>query len=161
VLPHRVANLAARDVGDLLGQATRPKPRIEDPLDGPGVEGAVLGGVLDRRDYVVDRPRDLELEDVVELGARRSLAQAPLGREVLRRRAPRREALLEQRDVVAAAARVIIRVRPAGAVGDPLERGDRVDAPSRRLMLRSPQVKPRACRSPNKGGFPLRYTTHV
>jgi hypothetical protein len=54
VLPHRFANLVARGVGDLFGQPARSKPRFEDPLDGAGGEDIVLGGVLDRRDDVVD-----------------------------------------------------------------------------------------------------------
>src|SRR5213078_2792917 len=74
ILPHRVANLVARGVGDLLGEPARSKPRFEDPLDGARRERVVLGRVLDRCDDVVDRPGDLELEDVVELGAGRSLA---------------------------------------------------------------------------------------
>ena len=65
---------------------------------------------------------------MVELGAGRALAQPQLGREVLRRRSPRDEALVQQRDVVAPPPLAIARRRLAGAVGDPRVLGDRVDA---------------------------------
>jgi hypothetical protein len=58
---HRVANLVARGVGDLFGEAARPKPGLEDAFDRTGMEGVVLRCMLDRGDGVVDRPADLVL----------------------------------------------------------------------------------------------------
>jgi len=59
MVPHRVANLTTRGVGDLLGEPARPKPRLKDPFDGARIESAVLRRVLDRGNDVVDGPRDL------------------------------------------------------------------------------------------------------
>ncbi len=65
---------------------------------------------------------------MVELGSGGSLAESQLGCEVLGHRSPRREALLEQRHVVAATSLSVIRSRLASTVGDPFDLGDRMDA---------------------------------